>query len=355
MKKAIYLLIVCVFSFLVLVSAFKPDDVLNLTKKEDILKAIEETENYYVNQETIDQKDEELRAVKYYQSGYYKSRMAYLIGKLWGLYPDSKEILEYMIKRWEYSETLYIDIEKEIQEFAKKYPAQKETIKKGWFYKYHNAISWSFREQEKIPEYIKSYLTKYPDDKDAAKLIALGMRYAYRNKGLHAQLKKMLLDEFPDSEEAMEVKEEAKAEKRLDEAKGKSFELKFKDQVSGKEIDLADYKGKIVVIDFWATWCGPCVGELPNMIKLYEKYSKKNVEFIGISLDSDINKLKEFCKKKKVPWPQYCEGAGWKTAISQKWGIKSIPRIFVLDKAGKIYNNQARARLEDIIKELLKK
>ena len=77
--------------------------------------------------------------------------------------------------------------------------------------------------------------------------------------------------------------------------------------LDGKPLSVANYKGKIVMIDFWATWCGPCVGELPNVLKVYEKYHDKGFAIIGVSLDNDKDTLTGFIKDKNMAWQfQYC-------------------------------------------------
>ncbi len=75
-------------------------------------------------------------------------------------------------------------------------------------------------------------------------------------------------------------------------------------------LSLAGYKGKVVLVDFWATWCGPCVDELPNVIAAYKKYHDKGFEIVGISLDQDKAKLEEFLKEKGMTWPQFLDGKG---------------------------------------------
>ena len=112
--------------------------------------------------------------------------------------------------------------------------------------------------------------------------------------------------------------------------------LKFK-SLSGKDIDIADYKGKYTLIDFWATWCPPCVNEIPSIIKIYNRYKPTNkFDIIGISLDSDENILLNFINKYKIGWEQYFDGKGWENKIAVENGIQSIPAIFLLDGEGKI-------------------
>ena len=141
---------------------------------------------------------------------------------------------------------------------------------------------------------------------------------------------------------------------------GKPVELKFTEAVSGKEMSLADLKGQVVVLDFWATWCGPCVAELPTMKKIYAEYHPKGVEFVGISLDQPEaqggkDKLLAFVKQNDMPWPQYYQGNGWQSEFSSSWGIDSIPAVFVIDAEGNLANTDARGKLESILPELLKK
>ncbi|MEO1860832.1 MAG: redoxin family protein [Verrucomicrobiales bacterium] len=124
---------------------------------------------------------------------------------------------------------------------------------------------------------------------------------------------------------------------------GEVMELKFT-SLAGKEIDLADMKGKVVLIDFWATWCGPCIAELPNVLKAYEAHHDKGFEIIGISLDNakDEAKLKSFVKNKNMSWPQAFDGKGWGNALAKKYGITSIPATFLVGKDGKIVSSNLR-------------
>ncbi len=168
-------------------------------------------------------------------------------------------------------------------------------------------------------------------------------------------LEDRILKDFPDAADRV------KAARRLRDAVGQPFELEFTEAVTGNSVRMADLKGTVVVVDFWATWCGPCVAEMPNMKKLYTEYKDKGVEFIGISLDQPeesgkgLTKLKEFVAKNEIGWPQYYQGKGWEGDFSRSWGINSIPRLFVVGPDGNLFSTSARGKLETMIPELLKK
>lgn len=136
-------------------------------------------------------------------------------------------------------------------------------------------------------------------------------------------------------------------------SKGEVMEISFTD-LEGNEVDLAKMKGKVVLVDFWATWCGPCIQELPNVQEAYEKYHEKGFEIIGISLDDDRDKLENFLENNDMPWPQYFDGKGWQNEISTKFGINSIPATYLIGKDGKIAATDLRgSALGTAVDELL--
>jgi thiol-disulfide isomerase/thioredoxin len=141
--------------------------------------------------------------------------------------------------------------------------------------------------------------------------------------------------------EMLKKQEDAKKIQSLlvENSKFPGFEEK---DVEGKPLSIDNYKGKVVLIDFWATWCGPCVAELPNVLKTYEKHHAKGFEIIGISLDQDEAKLSAFTKQKKMTWQQFFDGQGWGNKLAVKYGINSIPATFLLDGEGKIIGKDVR-------------
>jgi thiol-disulfide isomerase/thioredoxin len=124
--------------------------------------------------------------------------------------------------------------------------------------------------------------------------------------------------------------------------------------LDGKPLSLAGLKGKVVLLDFWATWCGPCMQELPNVLAAYRKYHDKGFEIVGISLDQDEKKLRACLTGKGMTWPQFFDGKGWQNAVAVDYGIQSIPATFLLDKDGKVVRKGLRGpALERAIEKLL--
>lgn len=104
--------------------------------------------------------------------------------------------------------------------------------------------------------------------------------------------------------------------------------------MEGREVNFpADYKGKIVMLDFWATWCGPCMAEVPGLVKAYNEYHGRGVEILGISLDqaNAAEKVKSVAAEKGMTWAQVYDGKFWQAEIARKYGINSIPAAFLVD------------------------
>ena len=110
--------------------------------------------------------------------------------------------------------------------------------------------------------------------------------------------------------------------------------------IEGKKVNFpADYKGKVVLLDFWATWCGPCKKELPNVVAAYQKYHDKGFEVVSVSLDvaQQGPQLLQFVHDNNMTWPQIYDGGYWKAAVATEYGVRSIPCPIIVDgDSGKI-------------------
>ncbi len=123
-----------------------------------------------------------------------------------------------------------------------------------------------------------------------------------------------------------------------------------------KPLALTDYKGKYVLLDFWASWCVPCIQNLPDVKELYNKYQKENFDIVGVSLDDDKNKWIEAIKKHNLPWIQASDLKGWKNAVAVLYDIRSIPKYILVGPDGKIIANsndigQIKQQLEKTLKQ----
>lgn len=164
---------------------------------------------------------------------------------------------------------------------------------------------------------------------------------------------KRLVDEILASKADDSVKKHAAELKlRLDRI-GKPVLLQFR-ALDGRDVDLGKMRGKVVLLDFWATWCGPCVAEVPRIKAAYSRLHSQGFDIVGISLDSEKEALESFVKDRQMPWPQHFDGKEWESPIAGSFGVTSLPSMWLVDKQGVLRDINAREDLESKVTSLLR-
>ena len=125
--------------------------------------------------------------------------------------------------------------------------------------------------------------------------------------------------------------------------------------VDGRVVTLSQLRGKVVIVDFWAVWCGPCKAEMPNVIETYKKYHPYGFEIVGISLDTDKSSLESYTKDNEMTWAQYFDGLRWDNMIAKYYGVRGIPAMYLIDKNGIIAAQKVRGNaLPTTVEKLLR-
>ena len=200
---------------------------------------------------------------------------------------------------------------------------------------------------------VEDFIRKGPKDPRSATLLG-GFAAGIEDVTLRIGLLKRLVAEYPDAPAA----KSASSGLALLDKLGKPIDLEFVDAIKGGSVSIKGLRGKVVVLDFWATWCGPCVAEMPAMKSLYAEFKDKGVEFIGVSLDAPkeeggLDKLREFVSKNEIAWPQYYQGLGFDGEFSSRMGVALIPQLFLVDADGNLASINARGKLATLIPEYL--
>lgn len=211
----------------------------------------------------------------------------------------------------------------------------------------------SAQEQGKVLDEVSKLAKEAPENEGIVEAVAAMHQQGTATPELRKRLEGIVTNELK-GESARQMTESIQAEAKLREAEGKPMVLEGV-LADGRKFSTADWKGKVVLVDFWATWCGPCIAELPRVKKTYAEFHPKGLEIVGVSCDQDADSLKTFLERNKdMPWPQMFDASkpGWH-ALATQYGVNGIPTMFLIDRKGICRTVKARENFEEMIPKLL--
>ena len=190
------------------------------------------------------------------------------------------------------------------------------------------------------------------DAPEALSQLAVGMEFSGQEDDARKHYEKLIHD-FPNSPSAQRA---GGALRRLD-LVGKPFTLKASDLRRGGTVDIERLEGKVVLVDYWATWCEPCKADLPRLKEIYDKYHRKGFEIISVSVDSEQDReaVSKFVRVSGISWPVVHESGGLDSPPATQYGIISLPTHFLIDSQGKVVSRTLTiSQLEEELKKIIK-
>ncbi len=213
-------------------------------------------------------------------------------------------------------------------------------------------LGFSAEQQQGLAQ---TQLDKITKGSSAYKLALLGLIEGFKNKNMAAyvSLADQYFQVFPNENNqivASMKKEAASARSQVSGAMAPEINLPTPE---GKNLKLSDLRGKVVLIDFWASWCGPCRRENPNVVRVYEKYKDKGFEILSVSLDKDRSRWLQAIEQDGLEWLHVSDLKFWQSEAAQTYGVGSIPYTVLVDREGKIIASRLRgAALENKLAEI---
>jgi thiol-disulfide isomerase/thioredoxin len=208
-------------------------------------------------------------------------------------------------------------------------------------------------EQSKVLDDTQALAKAHPESDELAMTVMMMSQQHAATPELQKRAQQILLEDLK-SESAKELTKQVEAQQKLEGLEGKQLTIAGAKHEGGT-LSTADWKGKVILVDFWATWCGPCIAELPRVKKVYADYHDKGLEILGVSCDNEAENLTAFLEKNKdMPWPHLFDPKtpGWHP-LATEFGITGIPTMFLIDKKGVVRSVKARENFEEMIPKLL--
>jgi len=220
------------------------------------------------------------------------------------------------------------------------------------------------QEPAKARVAVDALMAKIPSPWTAFFLVQMAIKVEYSGRPLIAkemiEVAQTQIKNLKDPDAQAELERNCKQFQSRFAVLNKPMDLSQLVDTEGKPVDLSRYKGKVVLVDFWASWCGPCIQEIPNIEDAFAAYNKEGFEVIGVNLDEDRSKLNTFLSSRKLLWTTYVsskpDAVGFETPLAKEIGIAAIPFIAIIGKDGNVAGIHIRGRkIVDKIVELLAK
>ncbi len=288
----------------------------------------------------------------------YKQKAALLL-EACRLHPDDERAAELMERHWvllgwnqdpaDVADEVLADIESVLPTNR-----NEQVAAHGAYWKAYYGAHKNVENAAAMMRCVEPFVRTHPKDDRGDGLLYLVASDPSADAKLRISIYRRLAEDYPDTH----FGKYAPGMIQQIESLGKPFQLSFTDAITGRVVSIAGLRGHVVVLDFWATTCPPCIAEMPQMKELYAKYHGKGVEFIGVSLDEPeerggLKALRKFVEENEIPWPQYYQGNGYDSEFSKSWGIAGAPRLFIIDKAGRLHSTHVGGKLDVFIPLLL--